>query len=155
MAGKAHETCCSSLAAHPQSPAYRGSQGVVGWCQEKKPNLRPVGAGKGQRGPSSFCKPGWAKGKAALAGPSWAPIQLPTHRRCLPLSDFCSTLEGHNSSHLGTSWGQFSLSEPGSACPWDLGGGVVVVSGGLLLIRPVPSPMDQLSGVPLARAAKA
>lgn len=54
MAGKAHETCCTSLAAHPQSPAYRGSQGVAGWCQEKKANLGPVGVqGRGREDPQA------------------------------------------------------------------------------------------------------
>lgn len=54
-----------------------------------------------------------------MARPSWAPIQLPLHRRSLTLLDFCRMLDGDNSSHPG-----IFLSESGSACPCGLVGRV-------------------------------
>lgn len=66
VAGKAQETCCTNLAAHPQTPAYRGSQGVVGVVAGKETQPGSVGAEEGQIGPSSFCRPDWATQKSDL-----------------------------------------------------------------------------------------
>lgn len=140
---------CLGRLMRPAAPAWLpiaralpigGASELWGSGWERNPTWGPVAAGEGQRGPSSYCRPSWTKAKGALSGPSCAPIQLPMHRGCLALSGLCRMLEGHNSSHLGTSWGQFSLSEPGSAFPSGLGVGGG--SGGLPLTSPVLSPMS-------------
>ena len=36
VAGKAHETCCTSLVTHPQCPIYKGEAGSLGGGGRKR-----------------------------------------------------------------------------------------------------------------------